>query len=498
MSVTIDYMAIWSALRHLVVYDPQAHLYMGSLEFAILFVVFLGVYTCLKRLNRTAMMVWTVLFSLFFAYKANGPILSLLLLSTAVLNHWLTQGMRVTSSTWGKRVWLTLTILLDVGILGYFKYMGFILDEVLNRCFDTNFAPLTILLPVGVSFYTFQAISYAVDVYRGRFTREVSLLEYCCYLCYFPLLLAGPITRAEHLIPALQRNHQATATMVWRGLWLVLLGVVKKGILSDYLAQYNNWVFAAPDTFSGWENMMALLGYGAQLYLDFSGYSDMSIGVASIMGFHLPDNFRSPFHARNISDFWRRWHISLSTWFRDYIYIPLGGNRHGYAVMYIATIITMIVAGLWHGAGWMFLIWGLMHGMGLVVHKCFSRQMHCTIPDTWWGKPISWTITFVFVTMSWMFFRCADIDTAMDMCRSIFLQMDIAYALPFWQARTLWCVVLGVVMLTYFLSDRVYNRLEARFVKSPWVVKLLVVMAVIQMAIEFAQQNVQPFIYFQF
>lgn len=471
---------------------------ISSLGFWVVFVLFLLVYTLLKRLSRTAMMLFTVAFGLYLAYSTNGPVPALVMLLTAVLNHWMTQGMRATVRPWLRRLWLTLVVLLDLSLLGYLKYANFVLSDVLNACFETNFAPLTILLPVGLSFFTFQAISYAVDVYRGRFREEVSLLEYCFYLTFFPLLLAGPITRAEHLIPCLKRNRQPSAHRVWVGLGLVLLGLVKKVVFSDYIAQYNDWVFTSPLTFSGWENMMALVGYSAQLYLDFSGYSDMSIGMASLLGFGLPDNFRSPYHARNISDFWRRWHISLSTWFRDYIYIPLGGNRHGYGVMYLATMVTMLVAGLWHGASWMFLIWGAMHGLALVLHKCFSRQLSCRIPDTWWGKPLSWLMTFGFVTLSWIFFRAPDMDTAIDMCRQLVFDMDLGYVLPFLEARTLWTVVVLLTTATYWLPDRAYSRLMARWVRTPWLVKWLVVMVVIQLILQFRQQNVQPFIYYQF
>jgi len=333
----------------LFVYDADSPLMMGSIPFALLFIVFLSLYVILRKYSKTAMMIYVIAFGLFFAYKANGPF-SFLLPATAVVNYRLTEWMRHAEKQSLRKFWLIIIVLLDLSLLGYFKYYNFFVHDILNQMFATNFSLSTILLPIGISFYTFQAISYAVDVYRGTFTMKVTRLEYYFYITFFPLLMAGPITRARHLIPRLRLNQQASSRMIWTGLFLVMLGLVKKNILSDYIAQYNNWVFDAPASFSGFENMMAIIGYPIQLYLDFSGYSDMSIGVAAMMGFWLPDNFWFPYRALNLTDFWRRWHISLSTWFRDYLYIPLGGNRKGKVQSYFNVFFTMLVAGFWHGA----------------------------------------------------------------------------------------------------------------------------------------------------
>ena len=298
-----------------------------TFSLALLFIPFLAVYTILRNYSRTAMMMYVICFSLFIAYQVNGTMMWLLPL-TACINYAITQEMRLHEGK-ARKALLTLVIGIDLALLCYFKYTNFIIGDVLNAMLSTNFSLQSIALPVGISFYTFQAISYAVDTYKRKFDIEVTLLEYCFYLTFFPLLMAGPITRASNLIPRLKRNQQASSRMLWTGLFLIMLGLVKKNVLSDYIAQFNNWVFDAPQTFSGFENVAALLGYPVQIFLDFSGYSDMSIGVAAILGFYLPDNFYFPYRSLSVTEFWRRWHISLSFWFRDYVYIPLGDNSFG-------------------------------------------------------------------------------------------------------------------------------------------------------------------------
>lgn len=269
-------------------------------------------------------------------------------------------------------------------------------------------------------------------------------------------------------------------------------------MLSDYIGQFNNWVFDAPQTFSGFENVAALLGYPVQIFLDFSGYSDMSIGVAAMMGFWLPDNFYFPYRSLNLTDFWRRWHISLSTWFRDYVYIPLGGNRKGRWRMYLNNFLTMLVAGLWHGASWMFVIWGGLHGLGLVVHKFFSRQLNLSIPSTHLGNFVSWLLAYVYVCFAWSFFRAKDMDVLADLYSKIATDFSIDYFVPFLNARLVWSLCVVGVMLSYLMPERVYNRMQLRFITLPWIVKFLLFVVCLQMVVEVSQESVQPFIYYQF
>lgn len=464
-----------------------------DINIEVMLVAFLAIYTLVKRASRTAMMLYVVAFNLYFAYRLNGGVMWLLP-ATACFNYALTQEMALREGR-TRKLLLATVVVADLAVLAYFKYATFILNDVIGLMLRTNFSLGSIVLPVGISFYTFQGISHAVDVYRRRFTMNTTLLEYFFYLTFFPLLLAGPITRAENLIPRLRRNQQASSRMVWSGLWLIMLGLVKKNMVSDYIGQFTTWVFDAPQTFSGFENMAALLGYPVQIYFDFSGYSDMSIGAAAILGFWLPDNFRFPYRALSLTDFWRRWHISLSTWFRDYLYIPLGGNRKGTLRMYANNFITMLVAGLWHGASWMFVIWGALHGFGLCVHKFFSRQLRITIPSTLWGNTLSWLITYVYVCFAWSFFRSQSLMQLGTMYDKIIADFSWAYLSPFVYARPLWTVCLIGAMLTYLIPERTYTRLQLRFITLPWLAKFLLFIVCVQLAIEVAQEDVQPFIY---
>ena len=464
-----------------------------DINIEVMLVAFLAIYTLVKRASRTAMMLYVVAFNLYFAYRLNGSVMWLLP-ATACFNYALTQEMALREGR-TRKLLLTTVVVADLAVLAYFKYATLILNDVIGLMLRTNFSLGSIVLPVGISFYTFQGISHAVDVYRRRFTMNTTLLEYFFYLTFFPLLLAGPITRAENLIPRLRRNRQASSHMVWSGLWLIMLGLVKKNMVSDYIGQFTTWVFDAPQTFSGFENMAALLGYPVQIYFDFSGYSDMSIGAAAILGFWLPDNFRFPYRALSLTDFWRRWHISLSTWFRDYLYIPLGGNRKGTLRMYANNFITMLVAGLWHGASWMFVIWGALHGFGLCVHKFFSRQLRITIPSTLWGNTLSWLITYVYVCFAWSFFRSQSLTQLGTMYEKIVADFSWAYLSPFVYARPLWTVCLLGAMLTYLVPERTYTRLQLRFITLPWLAKFLLFIVCVQLAIEVAQEDVQPFIY---
>ena len=464
-----------------------------DIHFEALLIGFLAIYMLIKRCSRTAMMLYTIAFNLYFAYCLNGSLMWLLP-ATACFNYAIVQEMRLREGL-NRKLLLAVVVAADLGVLAYFKYATFILDDVIGVMLSTNFSLRSIALPVGISFYTFQAISYAVDVYRRRFNMDVTLIEYCFYLTFFPLLLAGPITRAENLIPRLRRNHQASSRMIWAGLWLIMLGVVKKHVVADYVGQFTSWVFDAPQTFSGFECMAAMLGYPVQIYLDFSGYSDLSIGVAAILGFWLPDNFNFPYRSLSLTEFWRRWHISLSTWFRDYLYIPLGGNRRGTLRMYANNFVTMLVAGLWHGASWMFVIWGALHGIGLAVHKFFSRQLGLKIPCNPFGNALSWLITYVYVCLAWTFFRAKDMSIISGLYNKVASDFSWDYLVPFVTARTMWTACVVVVMLSYLVTERMYTRMQLRFMTLPWAVKLILFVVCMQIAVEVAQEDVQPFIY---
>ena len=478
-----------------------------SIGFWAAFCAFFLLYIFVKRWSRTAMLLWVLAFDLFFFWQANGWLM-LLLPATAAVNYFLTEWMRGLKSATNQRhsgldpeslskILLALIILLDLSALIYFKYSGFFVEGILNPLFKSNFAVGDIVLPIGISFYTFQAISYSVDVYRGKYDGRPDFLEFCFYLSFFPLLLAGPITRAGRFLPQIRRARPATRHELRLGFWLVICGLIKKGVLADYLAIYNNLAFDSPVSYSGYELLMAVLGYTMQIYLDFSGYSDLSIGIASLMGFRLDDNFLFPYRSLNLTEFWRRWHISLSTWFRDYVYIPLGGNRKGQARTLLNNFLTMVVAGLWHGSTWMFVIWGALHGAGLAVHK-LCRGWLKKIPDSWPVKAVSWLLTMLFVMACWVFFRAGSMQDVGEIFRRIFTEFDFAYAAPFWAARKLWCVLLAVAMAGLLIPPRAYSRLQVRFTRLPWAVIFVLFLIAVQLVIQLRSGDIQPFIYYQF
>ena len=465
-----------------------------SVESWILFSIFFFIYIWVKRSTRTAMLLYVTAFSLFYYFRFNGVLGLVLLPATALVNYLLVERMRRGDR---KKLFLSLTILADLGVLAYFKYAGFFVEGILNPLLGSNFDIGRIAVPVGISFYTFQAISYAVDVYRGRFTLRPDFLEYLFYLSFFPLLLAGPITRAETLFPQMRENRPADRRDVWGGFYLIISGLLKKGVIADYIAQYNNFVFGSPGTFSALECFLAIVGFTIQIYYDFSGYSDISIGIASMMGFRLKDNFRMPYRSLNLTDFWRRWHISLSSWFRDYLYIPLGGNRKGTFRTMLNNFLTMLVAGIWHGASWMFIIWGGLHGLGLVVHKS-CRKFLSRIPDNVFTKGASWLLTMAFVSFAWVFFKAESMDGALQMLSRTVGEFDLSVLPFFLSTRPLLSIVLVAACVLNAFPPRFYGRLKVRFIYSEWWVKLLAFVVVVQLILQMQGDEIQPFIYFQF
>jgi D-alanyl-lipoteichoic acid acyltransferase DltB (MBOAT superfamily) len=361
-----------------------------------------------------------------------------------------------------------------------------------------TFTYADVILPVGISFYTFQILSYVIDVYRGEISPEGNLLNFAFYVTFFPQLVAGPIVRASLFLPQLKKTITLDEFEIQRGFFLIIQGLIKKAIIADYIAQYNDIVFLNPAGYSGFENLLALYGYALQIYCDFSGYSDMAIGIGKIMGFNLGINFNKPYQALNITDFWRRWHISLSSWLRDYLYIPLGGNRKGKIRTYINLFITMLLGGLWHGASWRFVIWGGMHGIGLAIHKIWKKIIPEKFSENRIWKIFAWIITFHFVVFLWIFFRASTMQDAWAMIKQIFTAMDPAYILPFWQVRKLFLIMLLVGFATHFIPSQFYPTLEKWFIRIPWVVKAIGFIVLVQLIIELKSQGVQPFIYFQF
>ena len=492
--LSIDFATICNSIIDLLGFDPKQPLMFSSGLFWGLFIVFIPIFALLRK-RKLMMTLFVIAFSLFFFFKSSGWFF-LLLVFTAVLDWFIAHRIAQAQSKGVRKALLWLSIVCSLGILAYFKYANFFMVNF-TALVGGNFQPLDILLPVGISFYTFRTISYVVDVYKGKMQPVESFTDYLFFLSFFPCLVAGPIVRARDFMPQLQDLKPVTRNMVYAGLWLVLIGVIKKAVVADYIALYNNIVFDNPGGYSGVELLMAILGYTMQIYCDFSGYSDMAIGLGAIMGFDLGINFDFPYRSLNVTEFWRRWHISLSFWLRDYLYIPLGGNRKGKVRQYFNLMTTMLLGGLWHGAAWTFVIWGFGHGLGLCVHKLFMTPLK-QVKNGPIAAFVSWLLTFAFVAALWVFFRADSFDTACQMLSGVFTKFDPAYFPVFFDRRLTWCIMMVIIFALHFVPKSVYKRMQQWFIDSFWIFKLLIFMAVVQLVIEFASADVQPFLYAQF
>lgn len=398
----------------------------NSYLFVLLFLpLVLAVYFLLGRWRQRDMAIaWLVGASLFF-YGWWNPAYLGLIVGSMLFNY--AFGVALTRGrTRRSRTVLAIGVAGNLAVLGYFKYANFFVDNV-NRLAGPVIELQQILLPLGISFFTFQQIAYLVDAYRQE-THEYSFLHYCLFVTFFPQLIAGPIVHHREILPqftreSVYRPHQSHLAV---GITIFVIGLFKKVVIADTLAQFATPVFdaAARGTLLTWpEAWVGALAYTFQLYFDFSGYSDMAIGIARMFGIRLPVNFNSPYKATSVIDFWRRWHITLSRFLKDYLYIPLGGNRKGPARRYANLLITMVLGGLWHGAGWTYVAWGTLHGLLLVVNHAWhalTDALRLTfVRRTWWRLGPARVLTLVAVTVAWVFFRAADLGTAISMIRSM-------------------------------------------------------------------------------
>lgn len=494
-----DIATIFHNILEQLAYTPGEPMLFSSGVFWALFIVFIPVFAMVRD-RMWQMVSFVVAFSLFFYYKSSGYFV-ILLVATSFVDWTLSRVIVRLWSRTRRRLCVCLSLATSLGILCYFKYANFFMWNW-QQMVGGNFEPLDIILPVGISFYTFQSISYIVDVYKGRVEPTKTWLEYAFFLSFFPALVAGPIVRADYFLPQIRQSRHATRPMIYFGFWLIILGVVKKAIIADYIAQYNDLIFSVDAStglpgYSGFECLMGIIGYTMQIYCDFSGYSDMAIGIALIMGFRLAKNFNFPYKSRNLTDFWRRWHISLSTWLRDYIYIPLGGNRKGKYRTYANNMATMLIGGLWHGASWKFVFWGGMHGLGLAVHKA-CKPFLGKINDTWCVKAFSWLLTMTAVAMLWVFFRA---DSFSDSCAIIghtFADFSLDYVAPFVSVRYVWLILMAIIITAHALPSTFWEKAARWFIRTPWIVKLAVFIIVVQCVLEFRGEDVAPFIYFDF
>jgi len=341
-----------------------------------------------------------------------------LLVSVLVFVWWLS----VEFLSRGSKGALTLSIVTLLSLLFYFKYTNFFIENIVSVIgAGDSFSTLEIILPLGVSFYVFQIIAYCVDVYKGKVEPEKNLLIFIAFITFFPQLIAGPICRAKELMPQLEKRKSLDSSMIFDGVIIALCGLCLKVAIADRIAPYVNVVFDAPGGFGGLDNLLAVVGFGVQILCDFWGYSLIAIGSALFFGLRLPHNFNLPYASLSIAEFWRRWHITLGSWLRDYLYIPLGGNRGGRLLSSRNLLITMLLGGLWHGASWNFIVWGGIHGFALVVNR-YYRDIPVLNSMQWLAqiKAISWLLTILVVFSSWVFFRADSFQSALSVFYSIF------------------------------------------------------------------------------
>lgn len=492
-------------------YRPEEPLFYTGLAFWIAFTFVLGVYALVYRKNplRNG---YLLVVSWFVYYQMSGAFLALLAFS-CLANYGF--GLLVTRRK-SKHLWLTLAVGLNLLILGYFKYTYFFIDTV-NQLFQTDYQVFnwigwllnqvardvvdeqSILLPIGISFYTFQAISYLIDVFRGDSEVVKNPLDFSFYLSFFPQLVAGPIVRASSFIPQLYQKFHLKREEFSHAIFLITKGLFKKMVIADFLAlNFVDRVFEAPLAYSGLENLLSVYAYSIQIYCDFSGYTDIAIGLALILGFKIPVNFNAPYQASSLTDFWHRWHISLSLWLRDYLYIPLGGNRKGTARMYANLLITMILGGLWHGANLRFLIWGAIHGLGLAFEKFFRKALSLGLKPKGWKKLLSVFATFQVVSLAWIFFRARDYSVIQQLVYQIrhhFLPQNLTAGWDSYQ----WVILvflLGLVVI--WVPNRYKEKLRGAFIALPAWVQMPAVLLVLLVIALVAQAGLQPFIYFRF
>lgn len=533
-----------------------------QMSFWIFFViVYAGFALTYKRLFIRNLFLFLV--SCFFYYKTSGLFVMLLLFST-VTDFYFGRQIDKSQDEGRRKLFVTLSVCLNLFVLSYFKYAYFFTDAY-NTIFHTDhkvfnylaywgngfhskgyFSVDEIILPVGISFYTFQTISYTVDIYRCKLKSLDSILDFGLYVTFFPQLVAGPIVRAEEFVPQLLRPTQITKEDFNRATYFIFKGLIKKMLFANFIAvEFLDRVFEMPTMYSGFTNLMALLGYSLQVYGDFAGYTDIAIGLALLMGFELPRNFNSPYKAINTGDFWKRWHISLSTWLKDYLYIPLGGNRTGswasvtialvlvsvaligvgnpyfsliigllllggtllamkserfqhYITTNINLMLTMVLGGLWHGASWKYILWGGINGLGIVFYKLWRKLSPYEHSTHWLAHFWKVFSTFIFIVFVRLYFRGEDMERIGQFYDQLWNNMDLSSSgQVLWYFRDAFAViVLGYTV--HWLPQSLKDKIEEAYYQSPIWVKALIMAVVAVICYQTFSNDAPAFIYFQF
>ncbi len=460
----------------------------ASIEFIIFFGLVLGVVSILQRFkNSTYKEVFLLLASYFFYGYWDWRFCFLLLFVTAC--------SYITALFTNKKFIYAVGITVPLVVLGFFKYFNFFLSSF-ETLINGELGTLSIILPVGISFYTFQALSYVIDVKRGKIESEKSFIKLALYISFFPQLVAGPIVKAADFLPQLREDRRITLKNIENGVQLMAFGLVKKIVIADHLSVFVDDVFRVPTAYSWISILLAVFSYSIQIYFDFSGYSDIAIGCAKCIGYDFCPNFNMPYISENVTEFWRRWHISLSSWLKEYLYIPLGGNRKGKLRQHINLFVTMLLGGLWHGANWTFVFWGALHGLALCVDKLIPKRKE---------KPaviriLNMVVTFIFVSFLWIFFRADSFSDAWQIIKGIFtLQQGIVQPF-FWTFVALAVVLIATLVAVLRSKKQNAERINGFYptLSLNKVSTLTVFFIVCGLIIALAFTGEHPFVYFQF
>ena len=509
-------MNIHSILEKIFTCNESSAIIFTRLSFCIFFIVLLAGYMFIYKKTHLAKSLYLLVFSIFFYYKSSGAYFLLLLFSTT-LDYHLARTIYRRHRPLARKLLVAASVTVNLGLLAYFKYSYFF-TSIINDYFGTECRVVNIfsvvanmaagaekfdvdnlILPIGISFYTFQILSYTIDVYRRRVKPVDSIIDFGFYVSFFPSLVAGPIVRAAEFIPQIYRKYSVTRREMWLAVFLILNGLVKKIAISDYISlNFVDRVFDDPKLYSGFELLMGAYGYAIQIYCDFSGYTDIAIGVALLLGFRLPLNFNSPYCAAGVRDFWRRWHISLSSWLRDYLYIPLGGSRKGKLRTYLNLMLTMLLGGLWHGASYKFIVWGVLHGGALAAGRLWEERRAAFWPALRTPRWLITLLTFHFVCLTWIFFRAASIPMALDFIHRLGAEFYFR-AIP--EVVSGYGLIFGLMLAAYaihFLPQKLKIRCREAFIDLPEAVKIFVVLLVVFFIYQASSSELQPFIYFQF
>ena len=470
----------------------------NSLEFLIFFPLVTVIYFLIPHQWRWLhLLIASCIFYMFFI-----PVYIFILVFTIIIDYF--AGIYIEKSEGKKRKWfLIASIVANLGVLAFFKYYNFFIENV-NHLFSlgpNNSLPLlNIILPIGLSFHTFQAMSYTIEVYRGRQKSERHFGIYALYVMFYPQLVAGPIERPQNLLHQFREKHSFDKDRIYKGLRLMLWGLFKKVVIADRLSIYVNAVYDNPGHYPPLNLILATIFFAFQIYCDFSGYSDIAIGSAKVIGFDLMTNFNRPYFSKNIQEFWKRWHISLSSWFRDFLYIPMGGNKVPIGELYINIASVFIISGFWHGANWTFVIWGAAHALFTIIYMVYKRKT-----GSKFNLPVSVSVflTFICVCFSWIFFRANTLPDSIVVIKGIFSVNRIHEYFPYvvgkdqFEFGSLWIIFSFILILLLLINDKLQTVIQSAFDKR-YKLDIAYNSFILFMVLSFGVFQKQNFIYFQF